>query len=113
LLRILANAQAIQISRNLLLHGKIVIEIRTQEDVELPPDVAIVVTGRRKKTEIVRRFTLSDLEDLSFDLMHLAGRMQQFVRPYPNSWLHIAWQDRCFVLDFMRRLIPPGSRNAA
>ena len=104
--QIINDAKSLQAKRNLLLHGNLIIEIKTKDDVYQPPDIAIVAVGRRKKQKIVERFTLEVIENLFFDLCHLGGRMAEFAHPSEKFVPHVAWQDRCFLLDFLKNNHP-------
>lgn len=103
ILALIDDAKRAQLERNLLLHGSLVIEVKTKDDPALPPDVTIIAHGRRKKQDIYRRFTLEKVEDLYCDLAHLGGRIGEFLTPSQAFLLHVAWQDRCFLLDLLKK----------
>jgi hypothetical protein len=105
--QIIDSAKTIQIKRNLLLHGSLVIQITTKEDMTQPPDVTIFARGRRKKQNIIEKFTQADIENLAADLGHLAARMAQFKRPPVDFLPDLSLQDRSFLLGLLHQHRPP------
>jgi len=62
-----------QIKRNVLVHG--VITLHLDKGV-----ASLVAKGEYKKRQIEERFTTDQINDLYYEVLHIAGRMMQFVR---------------------------------
>lgn len=110
---ILDDALRLQIRRNLLLHGKIIIEVAgtdTVSDDRLR--VSLIATGRRKKQILIEKFNIDSIESLFCDLAHITGRIKEFAQPdATRSFLHFSWQDRCFLLNLLSKNLPAHARQ--
>jgi len=71
---LIADSYPLQIKRNVLVHGTITLQIN-------PERPLLIATGKYKKQEITETFTSDQIDDFYYAIIHLAGRMAQFVRP--------------------------------
>ncbi len=111
LLHILDEALALQIKRDLLVHGRIIVKTeRSDENGE--SKVTLIATGRKKRRIVEEYFTEDDIESLYYDLAHLSGKMAQFKYPNKRSFLNASWQDRYFLLDFLANCHPSLSNQS-
>jgi hypothetical protein len=134
--QIISDAEAIQIKRNVLLHGTIEMETHihnttdTGEIGEVVVESKIVATGARKRQTIEMKFGFSELEDLFYDLGHLAGRLSTLNPDHdtvplntpivpgqkpPNrlpTLPYASWQDICLVQDLLRKHHPAHTNQS-
>lgn len=102
--KIIADALALQRTRNLLLHGTMNFNVSfTNNEATTPIQVKtfLIVEGRRKGQPVIEEFSVGRLYELSTDLQHLCGRMEEFTHPKPDI-PNLAWQDRLWLRAFLR-----------
>lgn len=110
--QITTDAAAIQIKRNVLLHGTIELEARIHNNNATTPiqtELTLIATGRQKKQEVELRFGLDELESLFYELGHLAGRLNTFSPNAPGhlpQLPYVSWQDIYLVQDLLRKHHP-------
>jgi hypothetical protein len=71
---LIADSYPLQIKRNVLVHGSITLQIN-------PERPLLIAIGEHKKQPVTETFTTDQIDDLYYAILHLAGRMAQFVRP--------------------------------
>src|SRR5258708_4667818 len=74
LFALMEDTKPLQIKRNVLVHGTIVLKI----EAAIP---LLMATGRHKGQEVTETFTKDSIDDLYYEILHAAGRMHQFVNP--------------------------------
>lgn len=102
-IEIMRFASALQIKRNLLVHGNIMIKV---------PELNVMAVGRHKKQVITVEFTSGQVEDLSYDIGHLAGMMNDFMENDGMWSVRLSWQDRCFLQAFLSNSPPSHATEA-
>jgi hypothetical protein len=108
---ILDLALALQVKRNFILHGNIVLKIDVVEkEGKQAARASLVTTKRHKKQVVTNTYTDEEIEMLSYDIGELAGIMNDFMSPQ-GKWasLMISWQDRLFLQAFLSNSPPPHS----
>lgn len=86
------------LTRNVLVHGKIFVKVETHEVVngKLEGLLALHCIGVFRGRLVVRDFTEADLQNLRYELAHLCGRVNAFVRS-PTTALTPSSQDIPFL----------------
>lgn len=114
---ILADAKALQLKRNLLLHGSLGVSFAMEErDGKTVPSFVVRARGRRKGRTVEEHFTGEALEDLAYDLAHLAGRMDAFNSLWVEGRYYfqtLSSQDKSFLRDFLSSYHPDRRTNSA
>jgi|SRR5450631_3926644 len=71
---LVAETHALQIKRNVLVHGQLTVRLASGL-------AELIAQGVFKKQPIIETFTTETINDFYYDVLHLAGRMVEFARP--------------------------------
>jgi hypothetical protein len=101
---LMADTKPLQVKRNALVHGQIVLKI----DSMVP---SLIVTSRKKGQETAETFTKDGIDDLYYQIIHAAGRMNLFLFPEDVQFLPpLSLSDRSRLLTVLSRNPTPRSK---
>lgn len=93
-----ADSEPLQIKRNVLVHGQIALQIGPHEEPRL------TAVGRHRGRQIIETFSTDQIDDLYYEIIHLAGRMVGFIWPDRVAWEPpLPSQDKSALLDVLSK----------
>ena len=101
--QIVADAKELQLDRNLISHGHILIKVETfeVEENKIPGMLSLHCVGQKSGKRIKREYSYEKLENVRYELAYLCGRMNAFVNGENLNKLEIAQSD----IDALRVLL--------
>jgi hypothetical protein len=72
--KLMKDTIPLQIKRNVLVHGQITLKIDGMEP-------SLIARGTHKRQEVIETFTKDGIDDLYYEIIHVAGRMNQLLFP--------------------------------
>ena len=93
--KIITDAKELQIDRNLISHGHILIKVETfeVEDNKIPGVLSLHCIGQKSGKRIEREYSYEKLESIRYELAHLCGRMGAILKGENLDKLEIVQPD--------------------